>query len=81
MTYDPLKRDSSWLMVLPGLYIDPAGFGHIFPSEFVAFLAVNHPEAGFDPESKSDYDLVVNWVQTNFPDVPIKFVNHERLEN
>lgn len=81
MPYDPLKRDSSWQMVFPGLYIDPAGFGHIFPDEFLAFLSREHPEAGFDPSSKSDYDLIVNFMQTNLPDVPIKFVKHEREEN
>lgn len=81
MSYNPLKRDSSWQLVLPGLYIDPAGFGHIFPDEFVAFLSVAHPEAGFDPNLKSDYDLVVNFMRTNFPDVPIKFVEHERQDN
>ena len=59
MTYDPLKRDSSWRMVQPGCYIDPAGHGHLFPDEVLAFLSVAHPEAGFDPNSESDYEMVV----------------------
>lgn len=81
MSYDPLKRDASWQMVLPGLYLDPAGCGHIFPDEFVAYLSIAHPEAGFDPNLQSDRDLILAFVQTNFPEVPIKFVKHDRQEN
>lgn len=85
MSYDPLKRDSTWQMVLPGCYIDPAGAGHLFPQEFIAFLSVAHPEAGFDPHSKADYDLVVEYMikltESIAPDVPIKFVKHELQEN
>ena len=82
MSYDPLKRDSSWHMVLPGCYVDPAGHGHLFPDEFLAFLQVRHPEAGFDPNSKEDYDMVVNqmvriWQQEN-PGAEFKIVRHER---
>lgn len=81
MSYDPLKRDSSWKMFVPGLYVDPAGYGHVFPDEFLAFLAHKHPEAGFDPESKDDYDLIVRWMREAFPDVPFKMVKHERERN
>ena len=81
MSYNPLKRDSTWTMVLPGCYIDPGGFGHVFPDEFLAFLSVQHPEAGFDPNSKEDYDLIVNFLAEHFPEVPFCVVKHDRQEN
>ena len=59
LPYDPLKRDSSWQMIQPGCYLDPEGYGHLFPDEVLAFLSVAHPGAGFDPSSKRDYDMVV----------------------
>lgn len=86
MSYDPLKRDSSWQKVMPGGYIDPAGHGHLFPDELLAFLSVAHPEAGFDPNSESDYAMVVK-VYTEAlrqfaPNVKaIIFVEHDRQEN
>lgn len=86
MTYDPLKRDSSWQMVQPGCYIDPAGCGHLFPDEVLAFLSVTHPEAGFDPTSKADYDMVVkvysDLLRELAPNIKaIVIVKHERQEN
>lgn len=84
MTYDPLQRDSTWTKVLPGCYLDPAGAAHFFPDEHLAFLSVVHPEAGFDPNSKSDYDLVVATLtevfKQVFPDLEIKIVHHERRD-
>lgn len=44
MTYDPRKRDSTWTMVLPGLYLDPKGAGHIFPDEICAELDIEYTE-------------------------------------
>ena len=78
MTFNPLKRDSTWRMVLPGLYFDPAGAGHIFPDEFLAYLALQHPEKGFDPTSQEDYDGLVNFLLKTFPDRKFQIVRHER---
>ena len=82
MSYDPNKRDSTWTMIQPGCYIDPAGCGHIFPDEVVAHLQTLHPEAGFD-FSRDDYDLIVEtyiaMLGERFRDgVRVKFVRHER---
>ena len=81
MTYDPLKRDSTWTMIEPGCYIDPAGRGHIFPDEIVAQLQIDHPEAGFD-FSREDYDLIVQaamaMMRAQSPGVNIQIVRHER---
>jgi len=81
MTYDPLKRDSTWTMVEPGCYIDPAGRGHIFPDEIVAQLQIEHPEAGFD-FTREDYDLIVeaylSMMRSRFGEVKMQFVRHER---
>ena len=78
MSFDPLKRDSTWFMLLPGLYLDPGGAGHIFPDEFLAFLQVQHPEAGFDPTSREDYDLLVDFLKETFPGKKFQIVRHER---
>jgi hypothetical protein len=81
MSYDPMKRDASWTMVRPGLYVDPAGIGHVFPDEVIAQLQIDSPDAGFDftPE---DYDLivstVVNLVSSKSPGSWVKFVRHDR---
>lgn len=85
MSYDPLKRDSSWQMVVPGCYLDPAGCGHLFPDELLAFLSVAHPEAGFDPNSETDYDLVVKvyseMLRKLSPNTETVFVEHERQKH
>ena len=86
MSYDPLKRDSTWQKLQPGCYLDPEGYGHLFPDEVLAFLSVTHPEAGFDPNSKDDYDTVVevfsNLLRELAPNVKaIVVVKHEREEN
>ena len=81
MTYEPNKRDSTWTMVQPGCYIDPAGRAHIFPDEIVAQLQIEHPEAGFD-FGKADYDLIVDtfigMLRKQFPNVRVQFIHHER---
>jgi hypothetical protein len=85
MSYDPLKRDSSWQMIAPGLYMDPAGYGHIFPDEFLAFLTAEHPEAGFDPNCETDYNLVVQEFQAAMrrqcPGIQFKIVKHEKVQH
>lgn len=86
MTYNPLKRDSTWQRVMPGGYIDPQGHGHLFPDELLAFLSVAHPEAGFDPNSRSDYEMVVkvysDLLRKFAPNIKaIVFVEHERQDN
>lgn len=85
MNYNPLKRDSTWTMVLPGCYIDPGGLAHIFPHEFLAFLAAAHPDAAFDPDSKDDYEMVVYYysraLKEIYPDLEIEFVRHDVEEN
>lgn len=81
-SYDPKTRDSSWQQVQPGCYIDPAGCGHIFPDEILAFLQAMHPEAGFDPCSRDDYDLVIytytRMLQRESPGLEIRIMQHQR---
>jgi hypothetical protein len=81
MTYNPLKRDSTWTMVQPGCWLDPAGCGHIFPDEVIAELQRQHPEAGFE-FTKQDYDLIVSTfvdlMREELPAVQLKIVQHER---
>lgn len=81
MTFDPTKRDSSWTMLRPGLYLDPAGGGHIFPDEILAYLQITHPEAGFN-FSREDYDLLVEtfleMVREQCPQMRVNFIKHER---
>jgi hypothetical protein len=85
MAFNLLKRDSTWRMVLPGCYIDPAGSAHIFPDEILATLSVLHPEVGFDPNSKRDYDIVVYEFQQillrDHPGRQFKILKHEREEH
>jgi hypothetical protein len=80
--YDPRKRDSSWQMVIPGCYMDPAGHGHIFPDEVLAELQRQYPEMNFDPCSRGDYDIVIRafkeMMQEQSPGTPLQFVEHER---
>jgi hypothetical protein len=81
VSYDPAKRDSSWRMIEPGCYIDPAGRGHIFPDEVVAYLQTAHPEAGFN-FSREDYDLIVEtfvaMMRAHFQDINVQFIRHTR---
>lgn len=82
MTYDPHKRESSWTMIQPGCYVDPAGMAHLFPDEVVAELDRLFPHAGFDACSQDDYELVVRMFTEQFrrdhPGLEIRFVEHER---
>lgn len=81
MAYDPLKRDSSWTMVQPGCWIDPAGYGHIFPDEIVAEMQRQHPEAGFN-FSKEDYEGIVatfvHLMRKRNPALQFVVAKHER---
>lgn len=85
MTYNPRKRDPSWRMIQPGLYIDPAGCAHIFPDEVLAMLQALYPASGFDPTSRDDHDLVVKMFKqelaTMFPGMPVQMIKHEREQN
>jgi hypothetical protein len=77
MSYDPTKRDGSWTMIKPGLYVDPYGLGHIFPDEVLAQLQIENPDLGFE-FSKEDYDLLLKCFQELCPGLPVKFIRHER---
>jgi hypothetical protein len=81
MTYDPLKRDSTWQMINPGCYIDPAGAAHLFPDEVVAELERQHPGM-FDVNDPGDRQMVVDAFITAFrhdhPELALRFVLHER---
>jgi hypothetical protein len=83
--YDPKRRDSTWRMIQPGCYVDPAGRAHIFPDEVLAFLREMHPNAGFDPASRSDYDLVVETYRRTLQamgyEPQLIFIEHERIMN
>lgn len=85
MRYDPHKRDATWNMIQPGCYVDPANRVHIFPDEILAYLEICHPEAGFDPNSKNDYDLVVDafisLLKRDNPETPFRIIKHARDEN
>ena len=82
MTFDPLKRDSTWRMFQPGCWIDPAGQPHIFPDEVIAELCRRNPGAGFDALSREDYDLVVRvfteMMRCAHPEAEICRVKHVR---
>lgn len=74
---DVTKRDSTWMMFKPGLYIDPEGNGHVFPDEIVATLKLLFPEVPWDYEE--DYDLIVQVCRDQLgSDCPIKFIKHTR---
>ena len=81
MTFDPLKRDSSWQMVQPGCWLDPEGGAHLFPDEIVAFLQKEHPEAGFN-FGREDYDLIVEVFKRDLlainPNMRFTTCKHER---
>lgn len=81
MTYDPHKRDSSWTMIQPGCYVDPAGMGHVFPDEVIAFLQTVHPDAGFEMNA-ADLGLVaselIRALQAQYPGMKIHFIQHQR---
>lgn len=85
MTYDPAKRDSSWTMIQPGCYVDRAHRAHIFPDEILAFLQTLYPSAGFDANSRDDYELVVKLfkqeLRKQHPDIEFQVIQHERLKH
>ena len=58
-------------MIRPGLYIDPDGFGHVFPKEICA-------ELGW-PYTGENYLMVVEALLELLPrGMPIKIILHER---
>jgi hypothetical protein len=63
MTYNPHKRDSSWKRVAPGLYMDPAGNGHVFPNEIFAEISRLHPEVDYGEYNHDYYKIIVESVQ------------------
>ena len=79
MTYDPLRRDSTWTMFKPGCYLDPAGRAHLFPDELIAHLQRTFPEVGFQ---MSDRELVVatflRALRGVHPEIKVYFVEHVR---
>src|SRR6266705_2253072 len=48
---NPVKRESAWRMIQPGLYVDEQGYGHLFPNEVLE-------EVGL-PYSEENYNIVV----------------------
>jgi hypothetical protein len=83
MTYNPRKRDKSWHMIQPGLYVDPAGYGHVFPDEIVAELTRRYPEVSWNYET--DYALIVHVLRETLRAAgcsgEVQFIQHEREEN
>jgi len=81
MTCDPTHRDSSWQMIQPGCWIDPDGAPHVFPDEIVAWMRVEHPEAGFN-YSREDYDMIVATVMEVFRETcgisDLRIIKHTR---
>jgi hypothetical protein len=70
-------------MFQPGCWIDPAGRAHLFPDEVAAYLATIFPEAGFDPNSREDYNLIVEVYRQELAKAGIRaieFVRHERKD-
>ena len=47
MTYDPAHRDATWQLIVPGCYVDPAGYSHIFPDEILATLGLEYTEENY----------------------------------
>lgn len=64
------KRDATWNMVRPGLYVDAAGHGHVFPDEICAEL--NWP---YTPEN---YLIIVDAVKRLMSPGFVQIVAHER---
>lgn len=85
MACNPYRRDSSWQMIIPGCYLDPAGNAHLFPDEVLAELQRQHPEQGFDVLSQADYQMVVTCFREalllKLPDAKFQFIRHERSES
>lgn len=83
MSFDPTIRDSTWTCIQPGCWIDPQGHAHLFPDEVLAYLQALYPNAGFDPHSKADYDLVVKQFSEallkQHPHLNIRRVHHTRF--
>jgi hypothetical protein len=80
MTYDPRKRDSTWTMIQPGCYLDPAGRSHLFPDEVIAYLQHAYPDAGFEMSDRAWVaKAFVEMLRKQFPDVEVHFIEHERL--
>lgn len=78
------KRDSSWTMFRPGLYLDPDGNAHVFPDEVIAEMQRLFPEVPWDVNSQADYDLCVRAFQDSLREAglrPATFIKHEREQN
>ena len=70
------KRDASWTMVRPGLYVDPDGYGHVFPDEVIAELKRLYPQIPWSyPE---DREAILTVLREQLPDVELEFAIHTR---
>ena len=66
------QRDAGWHMVKVGLYIDPEGFGHVFPDEICA-------ELGW-PYTEENYLIIIEGLLRLLPPgMPLKLIRHERI--
>jgi hypothetical protein len=74
------KRDSTWHMVLPGLYVDPHGYGHVFPDEVIAELQTRYP--GIRWNLDEDINVFLDALKEAYaavrPGYKIEFAMHER---
>jgi len=77
MSYDQHRRGSTWHMILPGCWMDPEGYAHLYPDEVIAQLQRLHPEAGWQ-YTREDYGRVVKafmqMLRDQRPDAPVKFI-------
>lgn len=64
-------RDSRWRMIKPGLYVDPNGFGHVFPDEVCA-------ELGW-PYTRENYEIVVAAMRRFVGLENVIIADHERV--
>jgi len=81
--YDPARRDASWQMIQPGLYVDPAGHGHVFPDEVLAYMQVIYPDAGFHATDPEDLKLVMKVARDLFHNhkVDVQLIHHHRTKH
>ena len=76
MTFDPSKRTADWTMLAPGVYLDPAGFSHLFPDEICAHMGI--------PYTKENWKMIVETFTEDMPrllglkPMKMKLLYHER---
>jgi hypothetical protein len=69
MPYDPKKRDATWTMLEPGLYVDPMKRCHIFPDEICATLGIPYTQENHEfvadtfAQMAKDYGMDMTFIE------------------